>query len=223
MEPSGAPPSSPAAASPCWASRARRHELTAFVVGTSESLGLAAPPPRLAPAPAAPAAQPSAAVPAARAPTASTALAAGPAPHVPAAAPPSHAAVTTIVGAPAVAGAVLPAATTVPAAAPATATPPSAVVARTPAAAPAPSALDRWAEIRGTVHSVAGPSFVMLTDDGQVVLVDVSQLSADLPRALTLGAPVTVYGARSEQRVQAMGFIESRPVEPRPAPKRPAR
>jgi len=80
----------------------------------------------------------------------------------------------------------------------------------------------RWAELRGTVHAVAGHELVVRVDDGQLVSLDLSGLRG-VAVALKPGFPFVVYGTRSEAKFEAIGLIQQEirpPAKPVAAPPR---
>jgi hypothetical protein len=71
-----------------------------------------------------------------------------------------------------------------------------------------PTGTPRWAELQGTVDSVTDYLVTVRTDDGQVVLLDLSAVRS-MVDSFTPGLPVSVYGTPGESKFQAIGVILS--------------
>jgi hypothetical protein len=161
---------------------------------------------------------------AAQAPEAAPAVAATPAPTL--APTPATAPAPAVVSVPAAAPTVSPSAK---AAAPAVSDSPAPAAARvgeapapvppiaeksSPEKAPEPAGEGpRWTELRGTVKVIAGNWIVVRTDNGQLVLVDLSTVRGGAA-SLKPGAAIALYGTPTEQKFQAMGIVqpENRPA-----------
>ena len=66
----------------------------------------------------------------------------------------------------------------------------------------------RWTEVAGVVEAVNGRTLVLRTPEGRVA-VDMSNLTSNLDRIVTLGSTIRVYGLPIEVRFKAMGFVDS--------------
>ena len=71
-----------------------------------------------------------------------------------------------------------------------------------------PTGTPRWAELQGTVDAVSDYWVAVRTDEGELVLVDLSAVRS-LVGSFTPGLPITVYGTPGESKFQAMGVILS--------------
>jgi len=85
-----------------------------------------------------------------------------------------------------------------------------------------PTGTPRWAELQGTVDSVTAYTVTVRTDDGQVVLVDLSSVRS-MVESFTPGLPVSVYGTPGESKFQAIGVILSNTRAPTKSPMVPQR
>ena len=63
--------------------------------------------------------------------------------------------------------------------------------------------------LRGSVHGVAGANLFLKSDDGRVVVVDISKLDPSTARGLRLGSPVTVLAIPVGNKFQATGLVET--------------
>jgi len=79
----------------------------------------------------------------------------------------------------------------------------------------------RSVTVRGNVYGIAGANLFLKSDDGLVVVVDVSNLDPSTMRRLRLGSAVTVVAVPIGNKFQAMGLVETGGSGPTPA--RPAR
>jgi hypothetical protein len=67
----------------------------------------------------------------------------------------------------------------------------------------------RGTQVHGVVVSFADRMLVLRADDGERVMVDVSDLSPNFGRMVNIGADVKFYGRALEQSFKANGFIET--------------
>jgi hypothetical protein len=67
----------------------------------------------------------------------------------------------------------------------------------------------RATQVHGVIVSFADRMLVLRADDGQRVMVDVSELSPNFGRMVNIGADVKFYGQAFEERFKANGFIET--------------
>ena len=67
----------------------------------------------------------------------------------------------------------------------------------------------RSVTLRGSVHGVAGANLFLKSDDGRVVVVDISKLDPSTARGLRLGSPVTVLAVPVGNKFQATGLVET--------------
>jgi len=63
--------------------------------------------------------------------------------------------------------------------------------------------------LRGTVHGVAGANLFLKSDDGRLVVIDVSKLDLSTTRGLRLGSPVTVVAVPVGNKFQATSLVET--------------
>ena len=85
-----------------------------------------------------------------------------------------------------------------------------------------PTGTPRWAELQGTVDAVADYWVAVRTDEGQLVLVDLSAVRS-MAGSFTPGLPISVYGTPGESKFQAIGVILSdtrAPAKPLVVPQR---
>ncbi|PYM98988.1 MAG: hypothetical protein DME08_06855 [Candidatus Rokuibacteriota bacterium] len=68
-------------------------------------------------------------------------------------------------------------------------------------------------ELQGTVDAVADHWVAVRTDEGQMVLVDLSSVRS-MVGSFTPGLPITVYGTPGDSKFQAMGVILSNTQAP---------
>ena len=66
------------------------------------------------------------------------------------------------------------------------------------------------------MQSVEGALLVLKSDNGTVMMVDISQLNPNVSQALRRGRLVSVYGYPLEQKFEAAGYIELDPSHPEP-------
>jgi len=85
-----------------------------------------------------------------------------------------------------------------------------------------PTGTPRWAELQGTVDSVTDYTVTVRTDEGQIVLVDLSSVRS-MVESFTPGLPVSVYGTPGESKFQAIGVILSNTRGPTKSPMVPPR
>ena len=71
-----------------------------------------------------------------------------------------------------------------------------------------PTGTPRWVELQGTVDAVADHWVAVRTDEGQMVLVDLSSVRS-MVGSFTPGLPISVYGTPGDSKFQAMGVILS--------------
>ncbi len=76
-----------------------------------------------------------------------------------------------------------------------------------------PTGTPRWAELQGTVDAVADYWVVVRTDEGQMVLVDLSSVRS-MVGSFTPGLAISVYGTPGDSKFQAMGVILSNTQAP---------
>jgi len=69
----------------------------------------------------------------------------------------------------------------------------------------------RGASLRGCVYGItdANQLFLLKSDDGRVVQVDISKLDPSTARGLRLGSPVTVLAVPVGNKFQATGLVET--------------
>src|SRR5262249_28917353 len=80
-----------------------------------------------------------------------------------------------------------------------------------------PTGIPRWVELQGTVDSVTDYTVIVRTDEGQVVLVDLSSVRS-MVASFTPGLPISVYGTPGESKFQAIGVILSNTRAPTKSP-----
>jgi len=76
-----------------------------------------------------------------------------------------------------------------------------------------PTGTPRWVELQGTVDAVADHWVAVRTDEGQMVLVDLSSVRS-MVGSFTPGLPISVYGTPGDSKFQAMGVILSNTQAP---------
>jgi hypothetical protein len=84
---------------------------------------------------------------------------------------------------------------------------------------------ERWVAVtlRGSVYGVAGPNLFLKTDDGRMVMVDISKLDPSTASRLRPGSPVTVVAVPVGNKFQATGVIEPETGTSGSTPAKPVR
>jgi hypothetical protein len=76
--------------------------------------------------------------------------------------------------------------------------------------------------LRGSVYGVAGSNLFLKSDDGRVVVIDISKLDPSTARRLRPGSPVTVLAVPVGNKFQATGLVETETGTSRATPAKPA-